>query len=284
SADGVMAHEVGHNFGRFHAPSCGAGGPDPSYPYAEGKIGVNGYNIATSALKAPTATYDLMGYCNNPVWISDYTYTAVLNYRATNSFTTAAALRGNYARPGLLVWGRVQNGQLILEPTFEVVAAPALPQRSGRYRIQGFGSLGATLFDFSFNGEQVADHPGGNTEHFAFVVPMDAMQGTQPTRLRLSSASRQTELRSTASGLTANDAPVAERLGTNTVRVTWRDAATRGVLVRDARSGQILAFARGGQATIFTRESALDLTTSDGVRSTRQRVTVAPSGTRPPLR
>ena len=284
SAEGVMAHELGHNFGRFHAPSCGAGGPDPSYPYAEGKIGVNGYNIATSALKAPTATYDLMGYCNNPVWISDYTYTAVLNYRATNSFTTAAALRGNYARPGLLVWGRVQNGQLILEPTFEVVATPALPQRSGRYRIEGFGPLGETLFDFSFNGEQVADLPGANAEHFAFVVPMDAMQGTQPTRLRLSSANRQTELRSSALGLTANDAPIAERLGTNTVRVTWRDAATRGVLVRDTRSGQILAFARGGQATIFTRESALELTTSDGVRSTRQRVTVAPSGIRPPLR
>ena len=284
SAEGVMAHEVGHNFGRFHAPSCGAGGPDPSYPYAEGKIGVTGYNIATNALEAAAATYDLMGYCNNPVWISDYTYTAVLNYRATNPFTTAAARGGNYARPGLLVWGRVQNGQLILEPTFEVVAPPALPLRSGRNRIQGFGQLGESLFDFSFDGEQVADLPGAGAEHFAFVVPMDAMQGTHPIRLRLSAANLQTELRSTASGLAANDAPVAERSGTNTVRVTWRDATTRGVLVRDARSGQILAFARGGQATIYTRESTLELTTSDGVRSTRQRVTVAPAGARPPLR
>ena len=284
SAEGVMAHEVGHNFGRFHAPSCGAGGSDPSYPYAEGKIGVTGYNTATNALEAAAATYDLMGYCNYPVWISDYTYNAVLNYRATNPFTTAAAQRGNYARPGLLVWGRVQNGQLILEPTFEVVAPPALPLRSGRNRIQGLGPLGESLFDFSFDGEQVADLPGASAEHFAFVVPMDAMQGTLPTRLRLSAANRQTELRSTASGLAANDAPVAERSGTNTVRVTWRDATTRGVLVRDARSGQILAFARGGQATIYTRESTLELTTSDGVRSTRQRVTVAPAGARPPLR
>lgn len=293
SASEVMAHEVGHNFGRFHAPGCGAGSPDGSYPHADGKIGVYGYDLSGNILRAPSTYYDLMGYCNTN-WISDYTYTAILNYRASNPFVAAAGFAaGGYARRGLLVWGRVQQGQVILEPAYEVDAPPALPTRPGPHRLQGFGPLGESLFDLSFDGERVADHPDPTARHFAFVVPLDGMRGSSPARLRATVNGRQVERSApvppAARGATAPNATSGagaalrvERLDARRLRVQWDSASARGVLVRHPRTGEILAFARGGEAVVFTSESSLDLTASDGVRSTRARVAVG--GARAPLR
>ncbi len=280
SASGVMAHELGHNFGRFHAPGCGAGGPDSSYPKASGRTEAFGYDIATNALKDTSANYDLMGYCN-PDWISAYTYSAVLAYHAANPFSAAAALGGGYARRGLLVWGRVQNGEVILEPTFEVDAPPTLPQRPGRHRVRGLGALGEVLFDLSFDGERVADHPDAIAEHFAFVVPIGMMRGRLPARVRLDVGNRHAEFTSTTSAAATASTPIVQRVNARAVRVRWSDAATRGILVRHPTSGDILAFARGGDAIVYTGASTLDLVTSDGVRSTRQRVSVAPEGPTP---
>jgi hypothetical protein len=75
-AAGTMIHEVGHAHGRSHAPSGGAQGVDYGYPYSGGLIGVHGYDIVNSTLKAPNSNYDFMGY-ENPSWVSDYTYDAL---------------------------------------------------------------------------------------------------------------------------------------------------------------------------------------------------------------
>lgn len=78
----TMAHEVGHNHGRNHAPCVPQGGSisgvDPYYPYAGASIGVWGYDSMTKMLVDPTGVTDIMGYCNNQ-WISDYTYDGILN-------------------------------------------------------------------------------------------------------------------------------------------------------------------------------------------------------------
>ena len=74
---------------------------------------------------------------------------------------------------------------------------------------------------------------------------------------------------------------MVQRLNARAVRLQWNDAEARGVLVRHPRTGEILAFARGGNAVVYTSETALDLTLSDGVRSARQRVTVGAPGTSP---
>jgi hypothetical protein len=82
----TMAHEVGHNHGRNHAPCVPAGGTisgvDASYPYANGGVGVWGYDSRKTLLIDPAKYTDIMGYCNNK-WISDYTYEGLVNRVAT---------------------------------------------------------------------------------------------------------------------------------------------------------------------------------------------------------
>jgi hypothetical protein len=73
----VTAHEVGHNQGLPHSPGCDAGDPDGDYPYAQGKIGVWGFDRRKKVLVDPDETFDIMAYCE-PVWFSDYTYQQVV--------------------------------------------------------------------------------------------------------------------------------------------------------------------------------------------------------------
>jgi len=72
----TMAHEVGHNHGRNHAPCVPPGssisGVDPDYPFSDGRTGVIGFDSRTKSLLSDKGT-DLMGYCDN-VWLSEYTY------------------------------------------------------------------------------------------------------------------------------------------------------------------------------------------------------------------
>lgn len=74
SAD-TFVHEVGHNQGFSHVacPGANAAGPDPLYPYPNGKIGEWGFGIRSFSLHNPTASHDYMTYCGN-TWTSDWTF------------------------------------------------------------------------------------------------------------------------------------------------------------------------------------------------------------------
>lgn len=73
----TAAHEVGHLFGRLHAPCQVAQGVDGDYPYPGGMIGVMGYSRLSGTLMSPTVYADIMGYCQQ-TWISDYNFNALL--------------------------------------------------------------------------------------------------------------------------------------------------------------------------------------------------------------
>jgi hypothetical protein len=106
----TMAHEVGHEHGRDHAP-CNVQG-DQNYPHDGGSIGSWGYDLITGALQDPNEITDIMGYCQD-VWVSDYTYQAFVERIATlngnNRFIRLPAARfrtllvdkGQVARWGL---------------------------------------------------------------------------------------------------------------------------------------------------------------------------------------
>jgi hypothetical protein len=95
-ASQTLAHELGHNFGRTHAPGCNAAPPvDPAFPNGSGVITSVGHDVWSwvngGAIGAPTVgaeTADIMSYCAPPRWISAYTYGAVLQWRSAAGVAT----------------------------------------------------------------------------------------------------------------------------------------------------------------------------------------------------
>jgi hypothetical protein len=264
----VVTHELGHNFGRSHAPCGNPSAPDPSYPYANASIGVYGIDLGDMTLKSPSVYADVMSYCS-PDWISDYTYTGVLAFRGTSPDVVPSGSAGG-ARPGLLVWGRIRaNGQLVLEPAFRVTAPPLLPPAGERrYQISGLNDAGGRVFSLAFDGQEVADLPGGPERHFAFVVPLADADFSAIRSLQLK-AEGKTALRG-AVGATQPLAPsrplAARRAGPDRVEVSW-DPSYPMALVRDAVTGQVLSFARGGRSQVHMAGPAVTVELSDGVRS-----------------
>ncbi|MEO8090317.1 MAG: hypothetical protein ABI703_08480, partial [Gemmatimonadales bacterium] len=124
----VVAHELGHIWGRRHSPCGSPPDLDALYPHPDGSIGTVGVDVATTTLK-PAASPDIMSYCFQNPWISDYTYRGVMDFRQAHPNAVLAAS----AQPSLLIWGRVVNGRPVLEPAFEIVTRPSLPSRPGPY-------------------------------------------------------------------------------------------------------------------------------------------------------
>jgi len=278
SGDGVLAHEVGHNLDLDHAPCGGAGNPDPNFPYAGGVIGVWGLDVGSLTLKPPTS-FDLMGYCGGTNWISDYHYQKVLNFRQNNVGTVVAG-----AQSGLLVWGRIVNGVVTLEPAFEITAPASVPVRRGPYVLEGLDERDTILFSYAFEGELVADQDGEHRQ-FAFVIPLGAMGAERLARFRVLGGVNAAQWSSAAAMVAQGRGRVtmlqqqlpadgaARMVASGSVRLTWNAGAYPMALVRDAATGDILSFARNGDATIGVAGRELDVTFSDGVRSRRERVT-----------
>jgi len=65
----------------------------------------------------------------------------------------------------------------------------------------------------------------------------------------------------------------ASMVASGAVRLRWNPAVYPMALVRDAATGEILSFARNGDATVGVSGRDLDVTFSDGVRSRQERVT-----------
>ncbi len=269
SGSSVMAHELGHNMGRQHAPCGGVASPDPAFPYAGGKIGVWGFDMATLALKSPLTYIDLMGYCS-PVWVSDYNWSAMVAYRQGGPNNAPASDLGT--GQGLLVWGRITPGGVVLEPAFTVAAAASLLPVPGPHRLELQAVDGSLLRTVSFEASEVADLPGQSERHFAFVVPMSQALSAALGRITIrSSVGTVSRAPTTASGLNRDPAAVVTRPNLQQLDVRWDAARYPMVMVRDAVTGQVVSFARGGAARLWTRGSRFDLQFSDGLTSVLQR-------------
>jgi hypothetical protein len=87
--DWYGGHELAHTFGRAHPGFCnGNSHDDSSFPYPNGQISDDqgddtGLDVGGTAPALPivvlpgAARFDIMTYCNQPQWLSAYTYAAV---------------------------------------------------------------------------------------------------------------------------------------------------------------------------------------------------------------
>jgi hypothetical protein len=150
----------------------------------------------------------------------------------------------------------------------------ALPESPGPYRIEGLDADGRALFALSFAGAPVDHMP--DVRHFAFALPLEQARASQLDRIRLVApgtalAPAEVWRRDLPTAL-AEVRATAE--GPGRVRLEWDDDALSLVVVRNARSGEILSFARGRSAMLQTEADELDLVLATGVGGVERRVRV----------
>ena len=184
-------------------------------------------------------------------------------------------MAGSSSQRCLLVWGRVVEGRVILEPAFEIVTRPSLPKAPGRYSLEAESVGGARLFSLSFDPPEAEDGRR-DTRQFAFAVPLGGVASEEIGSLKLSGPGASVGAARAAAGLPSLRAAgpeVEARAIAGGVALRWDAAAHPMVMVRDPETGEVVSFARGGQATIATSRRTLDLVVSDRVGSRTLRVT-----------
>jgi hypothetical protein len=272
----VAAHELGHNWGRNHAPCGGPSGVDPAYPSSDGSVGSYGMDVTAKTLQ-DASLGDIMGYCD-PKWISEYTYRGVMSYLRAPSPPILSSVASATIQPCLLVWGHVQNGQIVLEPAFQVNTRPSLPVRRGAYVLEGRDTAGTVVFSLSFSPNAVADVPSLQ-ENFAFALPLSSSRAVRLASVRVAGLGRQAVLTDSSVFVgqgAGSVAPEARRVAGGRVALRWDSRAYPMVMVRDPDTGEVLSFARDGEVELATTRSQVDLIMSSGVRSEMRRLRVAP--------
>ena len=277
SGDRVAAHEWGHNFSRNHAP-CGTSG-DTNYPHAGGVINFWGWNSLTNTLVSPTST-DVMGYCSNQ-WISDYNWAAVMQYRSASGGVSSPQAPGE----GLLVWGRVVNGQPQLEPAFRVKAPVSASALSASHRLELLDADGTALLDTPIEAQRVDHATASDERQFAVIVPWSATLEARLASIRVRDARsplsattrRSARMTAPATGGTPVVTPLqalvqaqVARTTDGRTRVTWNSSAYPMAMVRDASTGALMGFVRRSGDAVVTGGRAVEVVYSDGVRTVRQ--------------
>ena len=279
--DGV-AHELGHNFGRRHAPCGNPGNLDPAYPYVGGATGLPGHDVRAwmdglwpYAVTHPAESGDIMSYCT-PMWVSDYTYKAILGFRGSVAAMRSAEARVVTAQAVrvIIVRGTVEaNRGVTLAPAFILDALPSRPDDPGDYHLEGRAGDGRVLFAHDFAPSET-DHAVG-VGHFTFAIPLtaDVEAALSTIEVRGPAGSARIDRPLAPAALRSEAAIVPQRAGSGLVSFSCADANARGILVRDERSGVLLGTASGAVMHAgVTPGTPVLVVCSDGIRSSSYRV------------
>lgn len=286
----TLTHELGHNLSLPHAPCGGPSGTDPSYPYPNGRLGMEGrfiwgYNLDTGAFvdPRPTDRYDMMSYCSGDTF-SDYNYRRMQVHLTPGDRTLAQAAVTAPAGPQelLLVSGKIEGGRAQLMPMKSLIGEAELPQ-AGPYVLRITSANGVTEVPFT---PQQLDH-ATDAVHFAFTLPhpgaiysVTILRDGQPLMQTQSSATGRAPATSqgsqgvdTVRAMAASGVQAVEQNGV--LRLTWDHTrypyltvthvgASRATLAQDLQGGNaslpLGALPAGG---------SFEFSLSDGLNSVR---------------
>ncbi len=224
-ASSTFTHEMGHNFGRRHAPCGNPAGPDGSYPYAGAIIGQWGYDTADGTLKNPGTYRDYMSYCG-PEWTSDYTYYGIA--QAWGWLNAAASLASAGPTESLLVNGYFgPDGALHLDPVFAAQAPPSGAPAQPTHRLELLDAGGQVLADVPFElTEVVIDSTVGRHEQAeSFHVLAPAVPGLAGLRLYHGDELLYERLAASPAPALAAATPAQTRAPNGGLNVSWQLAA-----------------------------------------------------------
>lgn len=280
----TLAHELGHTFGLRHAPCGGAAGPDPAFPYADGRAGAYGMDIASgNIVKTPNGT-DIMGYCSNQ-WVSVYNYRNVLDLRARNPNNLQAIA----AVPVLLISGSVTADAAHIDGSFALTASPTKNDLAGRFMLEGLDAYGRVLFAQQFSPFVVSD---GRPDDEAFVLALpvtDKMKATvaQLVVREVNGDRHAMRMKNAVASIgSESGTAVSVRGASGSWSLQWSTTQTPMVLVRNA-AGEVIGIGRTGALDMsqFARATNgagdVELLLTDGVTSVRRTVNPSTGAIRP---
>ena len=276
-ASPTMTHEMGHNFGRNHAP-CGVTGEGP-FPYPNASIGQWGYDNVTAQLFDPNTYRDYMSYCH-PAWTSDFTYKAIFDAWSWVSAPFGAAAQASPADAWVVSGSFNGANQWQVGPA-HVQAMPSIsPAASGPLRLDLVDATGQVFRSQMFAAVPISIDrldSGFDQQGFRVVLPpalgatgFRIYQGDQVVYQRVA----QGPAPSLASTLSTATTAEGTRLGWNlasgpadvtySVRLSNDGGQSWQVLAVDQPASSILlpaTSAKGGGALL------VEVQASDGVRT-----------------
>jgi Peptidase M66 len=274
---GVVAHELGHNFGQWHAPCGNPSGVDADYPYKNGSIGSWGFDSGKKALVDPAKYMDVMGYCGTK-WVSDFMYNRAQTFLESN--VPSAVSVDAAATDLLLVNGTLENGQVRLEPLQRISGAVITP-KAGPFRLTLETAFGIQQVSFDVRRVTHEDGTGRNFDkaQFSFTMPdpgrITKLTITQNDTVRFEQSPAGT-LRSQSAP--TNRQPITVQRSGSSLKVTWDAKVHSSVaLAHIAPDGTrtMLALGLSGGTAVLEMgalgEGQFEVSASDGLNGIKQR-------------
>lgn len=262
----ILAHELGHNFGRNHVDCGSPPGPDTGYPYNPNSVGSVGLTLDFRGWKSPDQYKDLMSYCS-PKHVSDYNVAAVQDFVLKNPPAAFSAAE-SAARPvaaaaasgrALYIAGQVAGTELQIRTMLPLQRAPQyVTADSPQLLVAKVQDKTGIWYQFNAQLLQL-DHLADANPRFVLEMPyLDIQQlelwqdGQQLATLATPSTSAQTTPAVTANNVLAAVADLSASLQlterNNEVCLRWPASGTqtlsvlhRGVATADSSGVTVLA-------------------------------------------